>query len=116
MRGSSAGRRPVAASTWATRNATFKRRKRPACAPWSRYTAICARTRTGPPGAATAASSAPRICSAGSTASPAFELGDAMTLWMVIVAGIEGCVLGFVLALLWRAQGERAVRVELEVL
>jgi DNA recombination protein RmuC len=39
-----------------------------------------------------------------------------MTLWMVIVAGIGGCVLGFVLALLWRAQGERAVRVELEVL
>jgi DNA recombination protein RmuC len=39
-----------------------------------------------------------------------------MTLWMALAAGIGGCALGFVLALLWRAQGEHAVRVELELL
>ena len=39
-----------------------------------------------------------------------------MTLWVVLAAGIGGCALGFLLALLWRAQGEHAVRVELELL
>jgi DNA recombination protein RmuC len=39
-----------------------------------------------------------------------------MTLWIVLVTGIGGCALGFLLALLWRAQGEHAVRVELELL
>jgi DNA recombination protein RmuC len=39
-----------------------------------------------------------------------------MTLWIVLVAGIGGCALGFLLALLWRAQGEHSVRVELELL
>jgi DNA recombination protein RmuC len=39
-----------------------------------------------------------------------------MSLWIMLVAGIGGCVLGFLLALLWRAQGEHAVRVELELL
>jgi DNA recombination protein RmuC len=39
-----------------------------------------------------------------------------MTVWVVLVAGIGGCALGFLLAVLWRAQGEHAVRVELELL
>ena len=39
-----------------------------------------------------------------------------MTVWIVLGAGIGGCALGFLLALLWRAQGEQAVRVELELL
>jgi DNA recombination protein RmuC len=39
-----------------------------------------------------------------------------MTLWIALVTGIGGCALGFLLALLWRAQGEHAVRVELELL
>lgn len=39
-----------------------------------------------------------------------------MTLWIVLVVGIGGCALGFLLALLWRARGEHAVRVELELL
>jgi DNA recombination protein RmuC len=39
-----------------------------------------------------------------------------MTLWVVLAAGIGGCALGFLLALLWRAQREHAARVELELL
>jgi DNA recombination protein RmuC len=39
-----------------------------------------------------------------------------MSLWIAVVAGIAGCALGFLLALLWRAQGEHAVRVQLELL
>ena len=39
-----------------------------------------------------------------------------MTLWIVLVAGIGGCALGFLLALLWRAQREHAARIELELL
>jgi DNA recombination protein RmuC len=39
-----------------------------------------------------------------------------MTFWVVLLAGIGGGVLGFLAALLWRAKGEQAVRVELEVL
>ncbi len=35
---------------------------------------------------------------------------------MLLAAGIGGCVLGFLLALLWRTRGEQAVRVELELL
>jgi DNA recombination protein RmuC len=34
----------------------------------------------------------------------------------ILLAGIGGCALGFVLALLWRAKTEQAVRVELELL
>jgi len=41
---------------------------------------------------------------------------DEMTLGIVVLAGIGGCALGFVLALLWRAKGEHAARVELELL
>jgi DNA recombination protein RmuC len=39
-----------------------------------------------------------------------------MTLWVVLLAGIGGCALGFAMALLWRAKAERAARVELELL
>jgi DNA recombination protein RmuC len=39
-----------------------------------------------------------------------------MTLWVVVLAGMGGCALGFLTALLWRARGEHSVRVELEVL
>ena len=39
-----------------------------------------------------------------------------MTFWVVLLTGIGGGVLGFLAALLWRAKGEQAVRVELEVL
>src|SRR3984885_5160091 len=97
------------------RNAMCRRRTRPACVPSSPNTAICVR-RTGAPGAATAPSSGPRICSTGSIASKALELGDEMTLWVVLAAGIGGCALGFLLALLWRAQREHAARIELELL
>jgi DNA recombination protein RmuC len=39
-----------------------------------------------------------------------------MSFWIVLAAGIGGCALGFLLALLWRARAEQAVRVELELL
>jgi len=39
-----------------------------------------------------------------------------MTLWILLLAGIGGCVLGFLLALVWRAKREHAVHVELELL
>jgi DNA recombination protein RmuC len=39
-----------------------------------------------------------------------------MTFWIALAVGIGGGALGFLLALLWRARGEQAVRVELELL
>lgn len=39
-----------------------------------------------------------------------------MTLLIVLAAGIGGCTLGFLAALLWRTQREHTVRVELELL
>ena len=39
-----------------------------------------------------------------------------MNLWLGLVAGLAGCALGFLGALLWRAQREQTVHVELELL